>query len=85
LKLNFLATFSLIALAFPIASLFFLDAKEFIFSIVPGFWPTKALSSLIRGEGVLLLTYFQYYFIGLVYVIVLNYIAYRFFLKRSKV
>lgn len=72
-------------LIIPFVSLFFIDYKEFFFSIIPGFWPAKAISSLIRGEGVLLLTYYQYYFIGLLYVIVLNILVYYFFLKRTKV
>ncbi len=73
-----------IIIVFPIAALFFIDKKELYFSFAPGFWPAKAISSLIRGEGILLLSYNQYYFIGLIYVILLNVAAYRIFLERTK-
>lgn len=69
---------------FPIVSLFFLDSKELFFSFAPGFWPAKAISSLIRGD-VLLLTFNQYYVIGLAYVLFLNAIVYKIFLTRIKV
>ncbi len=72
-------------LVFPIIALFFLDKKELFFSFAPGFWPAKALSSLIRGDGVLFLTYYQYYFIGLIYVILLNLIIYKVFLQKAKI
>lgn len=71
-------------LIFPIISLFFIDKKELLFSLAPGFWPAKAISSIIRGEGILLLSYYQYYFIGLAYVVLLNIIVYRIFLKAIK-
>jgi fluoroquinolone transport system permease protein len=73
-----------IILVFPIIALFFIDKKELLFSFAPGFWPAKAISSLIRGEGKLLLTYHQYYFIGLVYIILLNAMVYQVFLKKEK-
>ncbi|MFN7250579.1 MAG: ABC transporter permease [Anaerobacillus sp.] len=69
---------------FPIVSLFFLDSKELFFSFAPGFWPAKAISSLIRGD-VLLLTFNQYIVIGLVYVLFLNAIVYKIFIMRIKV
>lgn len=69
----------------PFVSLFFIDNKEFYFSIIPGFWPAKAISSLIKGEGILPLTYYQYYFIGLFYVLVLNILVYFLFIKRTKI
>lgn len=74
-----------IILIFPVIALFFIDKKELLFSFAPGFWPAKAISSLIRGEGILLLTYYQYYFIGLAYVILLNILAYKVFLQRTKI
>ncbi|WP_040378348.1 ABC transporter permease [Dethiobacter alkaliphilus] len=69
----------------PVLSLLFTDAREFFFAVVPGFWPAKALSVAIHGESVLLLTYYQYYFAGLVYVVLLNILAYRWFLGKVKV
>jgi fluoroquinolone transport system permease protein len=74
-----------IILVFPIIALFFFDKKELFFSFAPGFWPAKALSSLIRGDDMLLLSYNQYYFMGFVYVILLNLIVYKVFLNRIKI
>ncbi|MCT4606481.1 MAG: ABC transporter permease [Marinisporobacter sp.] len=74
-----------IILIFPIIALFFIDKKEFLFSFAPGFWPAKAISSLIRGKGLLLLTYYQYYFIGFVYILLLNVMVYRIFLRKAKI
>lgn len=70
---------------FPIIGLFFFDYKELFFAIAPGFWPAKVISSLVRGEGLLLLTANQYYFIGLAYTAAANILAYRFFLKRTRI
>ncbi|MCT8137300.1 ABC transporter permease [Anaerobacillus sp. CMMVII] len=70
---------------FPIVSLFFLDKKELLFSFAPGFWPAKAISSLIRGEEIMLLTFSQYYLIGFVYILLLNFIVYKIFLSKVKV
>lgn len=74
-----------IILVFPIIALFFIDKKELLFSFAPGFWPAKAISSLIRGNGILLLTYHQYYFIGFVYILLLNVMVYRIFLRKIKI
>ncbi len=73
-----------VLLLFPIAALFFLDARELWFSFAPGFWPAKAISGLIRGEGLLYLSYGQYYFIGLAYVLALNVFVYGLFLRRAR-
>ncbi|KXZ39367.1 fluoroquinolone transport system permease protein [Alkalithermobacter thermoalcaliphilus JW-YL-7 = DSM 7308] len=72
-------------IVFPIISLFFIDKRELFFSFVPAFYPAKAISSIIRGDGSLYLTYNQYYFIGLVYVILLNIIVYKLFIQKLKV
>ncbi len=70
---------------FPLIGLFFFDYKELFFAVAPGFWPAKAISSIVRGEGLLLLTYNQYYFIGFAYAAAMNILAYKFFLKRTRV
>mgnify|MGYP006299978869 CR=1 FL=1 len=70
-------------LIFPLVALYFTDYKEFFFSFAPGFWPAKAISTLIRGEEILPLNFWLYYLIGLIYVIILNVFMYRFFLKRT--
>ena len=69
----------------PVAALFFTDVKELIFCIAPGYWPAKAISSIIRGSGKLFMTYDQYYFIGLAYVVFLNIVLYRIFFKKIEV
>ena len=66
---------------FPIIALFFRDIKELFFSFAPGFWSAKLISHLVRGGG-LYLSYNQYYFIGLAYLVILNVLVYRFFLKK---
>lgn len=70
---------------FPLIALFFFDYKELFFAIAPGYWPAKVISSIVRGEGLLLMTVNQYYFIGLAYAITVNILAYRFFLKRTRI
>jgi len=74
-----------IIIVFPVVALFFMDKKELFFSFAPGFWPAKAISVLIRGEGILPMTYNQYFFIGLIYVLLLNLIVYKIFLERTKI
>lgn len=69
---------------FPIVSLFFTGSKELFFSFAPGFWSAKAISSLVRGGG-LYLSYNMYYFIGLIYMLILNILAYILFVKRTEI
>ena len=73
-----------ILIIFPIFSLFFIDAKEFIFAMAPGFWPAKVISSIVRGEGVLLLTQNQYYGIGFAYAVFFNLLAAKGFSARVR-
>lgn len=70
---------------FPIIALFFIDKKELFFAFAPGFWYSKALSSIFRGEGVLYLSFYQYYFIGLAYLSLLNVLAYFLFKRRLEI
>lgn len=69
---------------FPIVALFFNGVKELFFSFAPGFWSAKVISSLVRGGG-LYLSYNQYYFIGLIYMIALNILAYLLFIRKVNV
>lgn len=69
---------------FPIVALFFRGARELFFSFAPGFWSAKAISSIIRG-GNLYLSYNQYYFIGLLYMVILNILSYLLFIKKTRV
>lgn len=69
-------------MVFPIIAIFFNGARELFFSFAPGFWSAKSISSIIRGGG-LYLSYNQYYFIGLIYMVLLNIFAYYLFIKRT--
>lgn len=68
----------------PVVSLFFVDAKELIFVLVPGFWPAKAISALVRGEGQLLMSFNTYYFVGLAYALLATVAAYRLFSSKTQ-
>ncbi len=69
-------------LLIPIIALYFTDYKELFFAIFPGYWPAKIISIVIRGEDFSFLSYNIYYIIGIMYIIVLNVIVYRLFLKK---
>ncbi|WP_246565986.1 ABC transporter permease [Tissierella simiarum] len=71
-------------IVFPIIALFFMGKKELFFAFAPGFWSAKAISSLIRGD-ILYLSYNQYYFIGLLYVLILNILVYKLFIKQTRI
>lgn len=68
---------------FPIIGLFFRNIKELYFSFAPGFWPAKAISIMIKGD-INYLSYNQYYFIGLLYMVILNILSYRLFINRTR-
>ncbi len=70
---------------FPIIALFFFDFKELFFAFAPGFFPAKAISTVIRGEAMMFLTYNQYIILGWVYGIAVNILAYMVFKRRSKI
>lgn len=72
-------------LLFPMIAIFIFDKKELFFSFAPGFWPAKAISSIVRGEGMLMMSYAQYIWIGLVYVLALNLLAYWVFMRKVRV
>lgn len=71
-----------IMLILPVISLLFIDAKELFFAIAPGFWPAKAISVLVRGEGILQFSFLTYYLLGLAYTTILNIAAYRIFMGK---
>jgi len=72
-----------VLIIFPIVGLLFFDAKEFLFSFVPGFWPAKALAVTMLPQHTFQLGYAVYLLIGLVYALLINLLAYRLF--RAKV
>ena len=66
----------------PIISLLFTDARELFFAIFPAFWPAKMISTLIRGEAQMFLSYNLYFWIGLVYVAIASLLAYKKFIRK---
>jgi len=71
-----------IILLIPLISLYFTNFKELFFAVVPGFWPTKIISIVVKGEAFSYLSYNVYYIIGFVYIILLHIIVYRLFLSK---
>lgn len=69
---------------FPIVALFFNNARELLFSFAPGFWSAKLISTIIKGGG-LYLSYNQYYYVGLTYMIILNILVYLLFIRKIRV
>lgn len=74
-----------VAIFLPVISLIFTDARELFFAVVPAFWPGKMISALVRGEEQMFLGLRLYFWIGLVYVLVLNYLTYRKFERKIAV
>jgi fluoroquinolone transport system permease protein len=68
---------------FPIIGLFFRNIKELYFSFALGFWPAKAISIMIKGD-INYLSYNQYYFIGLLYMVILNILSYKLFINKTR-
>lgn len=66
---------------FPVIALFINNVRELFFAFAPGFWTAKSISSIVKG-GNLYLSFNQYYFLGLIYMIVLNIIVYKLFMAR---
>ncbi len=69
-------------LILPIISLFFNDAKELFFAVIPTFWPAKMVSSVIRGGEHMFISYYLYFAIGLAYVIIMNAYSYVRFVRK---
>jgi len=68
---------------FPIIALFFTDFKELFFALAPGFFPAKMLSTLIRSEKTMFLSYSTYVLAGWSYGFILNILSYKIFQKRK--
>ncbi len=66
----------------PIIALLFNDAKELFFSIFPAFWPAKIISTVIRGEEHMYLSFNLYLWIGLIYALLLNALSYKKFMNK---
>jgi len=68
----------------PVVAVYFTDATELFFSVIPGFWPAKVISSAVRTDEMMYLNYRLYFSIGLIYALILNLLVYRFFLRRAE-
>ncbi len=66
----------------PLVSLFVFDFKELFFAFAPGFFPAKAVSSLVRGDQFMYLSFNSYYILGWVYGIIMNILVYRLFARK---
>lgn len=77
-------------LLFPLGSFFFLDAREWIFSIAPAHWAAKAIQwALLRpqieaGLVEMNLGFYQYLGLGILYNTILAAVTYRVFLKKNE-
>jgi fluoroquinolone transport system permease protein len=63
----------------PVASLFVKDWKEFLFGIIPQFWPAKAISSSFNDLN---LEWWAYLLIGAVVITLSNLLLYKIFEKK---
>ncbi|PKM65231.1 MAG: hypothetical protein CVU94_08825 [Firmicutes bacterium HGW-Firmicutes-19] len=77
-------------LIFPVFSYLFLDWKEWLFAIAPGFWPAKAVQTLMFKDAIsagvinMNLSFWPYLLIGFVYNLFLVVFMYSFFRKRTQ-
>ncbi len=77
-------------LIFPVFSYLFLDWKEWLFAIAPGFWPAKAVQTLIFEDAIsagliqMNLSFWPYLLIGFAYNLFLVVFMYSFFRKRTQ-
>lgn len=77
-------------LIFPVFSYLFLDWKEWLFAIAPGFWPAKAVQTILFKDAIsagfieMNLSFWPYLLIGFVYNIFLVVFMYSFFRKRTQ-
>lgn len=74
---------------FPMVGYFFLDAKEWLFSIAPGHWAAKAVQyftlkpAIDAGYASMNLDFFAYIGIGFLYNALFVLFTYRMFKRRN--
>lgn len=77
-------------LIFPVFSYLFLDWKEWLFAIAPGFWPAKAVQTLLFKDAIsagfieMNLSFWPYLLIGFAYNLFLVAFMYSFFRRRTQ-
>jgi len=77
-------------LVFPVAGFFFLDRREWLFSIAPGHWAAKAVQylqlkpAIEAGVAKMNLTFFSYLLIGFAYNAMFAALSYALFRKRNE-
>ncbi|HAA37456.1 MAG TPA: hypothetical protein DCE00_01135 [Firmicutes bacterium] len=78
-------------LLLPIGSYFFLDVKEWLFAIAPGFWPAKAVQYSILQPQIdtglisMNLNFYQYILLGFAYNLLLITAAFGTFRKKNDI
>lgn len=72
-----------ILIIFPIAALFFSDAKQWFFAFTPGFWPAKSMSVVIHGVDAFHFGFYGAIVVGLIYTFILNMAVYTWFKKKT--
>ncbi|MBS4031572.1 MAG: hypothetical protein KGZ63_09150 [Clostridiales bacterium] len=78
-------------LLFPVGGFFFLDAREWLFSMAPAYWAAKALQyAMVRlhidaGIVTMNLTFYQYLSIGILYNLLLIAAVYKIFKKKNNI
>ena len=76
-------------LIFPVGGYFFLDAKEWLFSVAPGHWAAKAVQRALMapmidaGTVTMNMGLRGYAAIGIFYNLILAYGAYRLYMKKN--
>jgi fluoroquinolone transport system permease protein len=76
---------------FPVVGFYFLDAKEWLFSIVPIHWAAKAVQYAILEPQItagiisMNLNFYQYLVIGLIYNLILIVIMYTWFKRKNDI
>jgi fluoroquinolone transport system permease protein len=73
----------------PVVAWFFLDWKQWLFALVPGFWPAKAMQSLLLGPAAgvghaeLHLGFSGYIGVGFLWCTIVTGLTYSLFKKKS--
>lgn len=78
-------------LLFPVGGFFFLDAKEWLFSLAPAYWAAKAVQyAMLRvhieaGLVEMNLNFYQYLVMGILYNLLLIAVVYKIFKKKHNI
>lgn len=70
-------------LLFPIGSFFFVDWKEWLFAIAPGFWPARVIQMNVLPILEYNLSLNSYLILGFAYNIFAIFLMYKFFVRKN--